>query len=142
LDQPIKTAQSFTHLTNRELSHLALRPKCAASGLNVAHGFQKNISSACTHASAPIFDQPTKRNRKPRLRMGVCLGLFVVMMRAIDYIASLQFSPGLVARRFKGAVWLAFPTEGRAGVVETTLSSPTEGKPSRACHWAVAAEAW
>jgi hypothetical protein len=51
-----------------------------------------------------------------------------------------HFSPGFVARRFKGARWLAFATEGRAGVADTTLSSPTERKPDRACHGAVAAE--
>ena len=40
--------------------------------------------------------------------------------------SSPHFSPGFVARRFKGAAFLAFATEGRAGVVDTTLSSPTE----------------
>jgi len=41
-------------------------------------------------------------------------------------MASPDFSPAFVARWFKGAAWLAFATEDRAGVVDTTLSSPTE----------------
>jgi hypothetical protein len=53
-----------------------------------------------------------------------------------------HFSPGFVARRFKGARWLGFATEGRAGVADTTLSSTSERKPDRACHGAVAADAW
>ncbi len=34
---------------------------------------------------------------------------------------SLHFSPPFVARRFKGAAWLAFVTEERAGIVDTML---------------------
>jgi hypothetical protein len=55
---------------------------------------------------------------------------------------SLHISPGLVARRIRGAAWLAFATEERAGVVNTPSSTPTERKPARACHWTVAVEAW
>ena len=65
-----------------------------------------------------------------------------VFMTVHSHVVSPHFSPGFVARRFKGAVWLAFTTESRAGVVDTTLSSPTEGTPDRACHCAVAVEAW
>ncbi len=35
-----------------------------------------------------------------------------------------------VVSRLKGAWMVTFPTEGRAGIVETMLSSPTEEKSS------------
>ncbi len=72
--------------------------------------------------------------------------------------AGLHFSPASVARRFKGAAWLAFATEGTRtsagmheveqcrsncrGVVDTTSSIPTERTPDRACHWAAAVGGW
>jgi hypothetical protein len=53
-----------------------------------------------------------------------------------------DISPQLVARRISGAAWLAFATEGCAGIADTTSSTPTERKTDRACHWTVAVEEW
>ncbi|MCZ6772650.1 MAG: hypothetical protein O7G83_11845 [Proteobacteria bacterium] len=57
-------------------------------------------------------------------------------------MTSSHFSPAFVARWFKGAAWLVFAIEERAGVVDTTSSIPTERTPVRACHGAAAAEGW
>ena len=70
------------------------------------------------------------------LQMADMLGLY----RA--ELASPHFSPPFVARRYKGAAWVAFATEERAGIVDTMSSTPTERKPARACHCTVAVEGW
>ncbi len=36
----------------------------------------------------------------------------------------------------------AFATEERGGIADTTLSTLTERKPFKACHWTVAAVGW
>ena len=56
--------------------------------------------------------------------------------------ASPHFSPPFVTRRFKGASRLVLATKERAGVLGSTLSTPTELKPAGACHWAGAVEGW
>jgi hypothetical protein len=45
-----------------------------------------------------------------------------------------HFSPPFVAKRLKGAVWLAFATEERAGIVDTMSSTPSGLVPSFSRH--------
>ena len=79
-----------------------------------------------------------------RLHAGLGPGLLESVYEAVLYrdLASPHFSPPSVARRIKGAAWVAFATEERAGIADTMSSTPTERKPARACHWNVAVEGW
>ena len=46
------------------------------------------------------------------------------------------------AKLFQSAPGGLVATEGRAGVADTTLSAPTEGKPVSAYYWDAAVEGW
>ncbi len=48
------------------------------------------------------------------------------------------FRPGCAARDLPRAAGLNFATEGRAGVVDAPLRSPTSEKRGRACHGLIA----
>ncbi len=64
----------------------------------------------------------------------------------------------IILIEYLAAAWLVFATEERAGkasaslltpltcvhagIVDTMSSTPTERKPDRLCHWAVAVEWW
>jgi len=56
--------------------------------------------------------------------------------------AMIRFNPNiasvLIAKPIRGASWLAFATEERAGIVDTMSSTPTKWEPARACLWTVA----
>ena len=56
--------------------------------------------------------------------------------------ASLHVSPMFAARRLKGATWLVFATEERAGVLDSTSSILTERTSDKVRHWVAAAEDW